>query len=249
MKRTMLQLVTISFAIASLPAQTRGSARDESIGGASSALLVRENVPAPAVVNDLNPFIHAARIPVTSELSSIRFQGIRAVRIPTRTRSTAVTPYCEEAAFRDPGGSMYCPFVQPEQFVRAYEVTYLFDGQPLGSDEYGSRQHAFSVYFRPEELEAIRPETLTKRKGARADAAGLFQLRSSRDMDERLAIDEERSTFCDGNYIDGSWVHTDPKCEDAIRFKAVRTPSDYITVSVELAPLRGARSGSGTTLR
>ena len=234
MKRTMLQLVTVSFAIASLPAQT---------------LLVRENVPAPAVVNDLNPFIHATRIPVTSELSSIRFQGIRAVRIPTRTRSTAVTPYCEEAAFRDPGGSMYCPFVQPEQFVRAYEVTYLFDGQPLGSDEYGSRQHAFSVYFRPEELEAIRPETLTKRKGARADAAGLFQLRSSRDMDERLAIDEERSTFCDGNYIDGSWVHTDPKCEDAIRFKAVRTPSDYITVSVELAPLRGARSGSGTTLR
>ena len=105
MKRTMLQLLTVSFAIASLPAQT---------------LLVRENVLAPAVVSELNPFIHAARIPVTSELSSIRFQGIRAVRIPTRSRSTAVTPYCEEAAFREPGGSLYCSFVQPEQFVRAY---------------------------------------------------------------------------------------------------------------------------------
>jgi hypothetical protein len=231
----MLQLVTVSFAIASLPAQTRGSAREEAIGGASIALRVRENVPAPAVVNDLNPFIHAARIPVTSELSSIRFQGIRAVRIPTSIRSTAVTPYCEEAAFRDPGGSMYCPFVQPEQFVRAYEVTYLFDGAPLGSDEYGSRQHAFSVYFRPEELDPIRPEALMKRKGARAEAAGFFQLRWSRDMDERLVIDEERSTFCNGNYIDGSWVHADPKCEDAIRFKAGRTPSEYITVSVELA--------------
>jgi len=229
MKRTILQLVTVSFAITSLPAQT---------------LLVRENVPAPAVVNDLNPFIHAARIPVTSNLLTIRFQGIKAVRIPTGSRSTADTRYCEEAAFRDPGGSMYCPFVQPEQFVRAYEVTYLFDGQPLGSDEYGSRQHAFSVYFRPEELEPIRPEALTKRKSARADAAGFFQFRWSRDMNERLVIDEARSTFCDGNYIDGSWVHADPKCEDAIRFKAVRTPSEYITVSVELAALRGARSGS-----
>ena len=68
-------------------------------------------------------------------------------------------------------------------------------------------------------------------------------------MNERLVIDEERSTFCDGNYINGSWVHADPKCEDAIRFKAVRTPSEYITVSVELAPLRRARSGSSTTLR
>ena len=55
---------------------------------------------ALVVVKDLEPFTHAALIPVGSDLSSIRFQGVKAVTIPSRSRSITDTRYCEAAAFR-----------------------------------------------------------------------------------------------------------------------------------------------------
>jgi len=76
------------------------------------------------VVKDLEPFTHVVVIPAGSDLASIRFQGVKGVTIPTRTRSTTQERYCDEAALREPGGSMYCPLVQPEAFTRAYQVTY-----------------------------------------------------------------------------------------------------------------------------
>jgi len=110
-----------------------------SVNSASVAASMQVNGHVLVVAKELKPFTHAALVLVGCDLSSIRFQGAKAVTIPTRSRSATDVRYCEEEAFRDPGGSMYCPFVQPGAFTRAYQVTSSFGGLPLGFDEYGDR--------------------------------------------------------------------------------------------------------------
>jgi hypothetical protein len=190
------------------------------------------------VVKDLEPFTHVVVIPAGSDLASIRFQGVKSVTIPTRTRSTIEERYCGEAAFSEPGGSMYCPLVlvQPEAFARAYQVTYSLEGLPLASDEYGDRHFTFSVYFRQEELGPAEREVLLRRKGGQADAAELFRLTPSRERVARRVIDEDHSTFCEGTYVDGAWAQTNPTCRDDVKFKTITAPSDCITVRIDPAP-------------
>jgi hypothetical protein len=135
---------------------------------------------------------------------------------------------------------MYSPSVQSEGFTRAYEVTYTFEGQPLSSDEHGNRRFPFSVYFRPDELSTAEWAALARPQAGRADAAGFFKLNTSRMLEEQWVIDEDHSTFCEGDYRDGSWVHTNanPQCEDKVDFKRVMVPSDYYTVRVDLTASR-----------
>jgi hypothetical protein len=197
---------------------------------------VQANGDELVVVQDLEPFTHAVVIPAGSDLASIRFQEVKAVTIPTRTRSTIEARYYEEAAWREPGGSMYCPLIQLEGFTRAYQVTYSYEGPPLGSDEYGDRHFTFSVYFRPEQLGPSEQEVLSQRKGSRADAAELFTLTTSRQPETRRVIDEDNSTFCGGAYVDGLWVQTNPGCKNNVKFKTITAPSDYVTVKVDPAP-------------
>jgi len=42
---------------------------------------------------------------------------------------------------------------------------------------------------------------------------------------EELVLDEANSILCEGYYIDGSWVHTNPRCEDSESCQPV--PLDY----------------------
>ena len=189
-------------------------------------------------IEDLQPFTHTALVPVGSDLSSFRFQGVKVVSLPTRRRSTIDQRYCAEIAFRDSDGSMYCPSVQLERFTRAYEVTYVFDGQPLSSDEQGTRRFTFSVYFRPDEWNSAVQAALATRRAGRTDAAALFKLTTARSLEERWAIDGEHSTFCEGNYSDGTWVNRDRQCENTVKFKKIIVPSDYIAVRVDLAASR-----------
>jgi len=193
--------------------------------------------PAPGreqtLVRDLDPFAHLARIPTGADLSSIRFQGVKVVKIPTSSKSTTNAHYCEELAFRDPGGSWYCPHVQFEAPTPAYEVTYSYQGQPLASDEYGNKYFTFSVYFRPEEFGSATRETLSRGKAARSDIAALFNPIISRDAERRAVIDEATSTFCEGTYIDGLWNQTNPQCKDNVKSKTVETLPEYVTVRVD----------------
>jgi hypothetical protein len=207
-----------------------------SANSASVAAPVEANGDELVVVKDLEPFTQVVVIPAGSDLESIRLQGVKTVTIPTRARSTTEARYCEQAALREPGGSMYCPFVEPEGFTRAYRVTYSYEGPPLGSDEYGDRHFTFSVYFRPEELGPAEQEALSRRKGGRAEAAELFTLTTSRESETRRVIDENHSTFCEGTYLDGAWAQTNPTCKDNVKFKTITAPSDYITVRVDPAP-------------
>jgi len=49
----------------------------------------------------------------------------------------------------------------------------------------------------------------------------------------RIVIDEAKSHFCDGNFMDGVWTRRDANCNDEIHMKAVASRSEYITVRVE----------------
>ena len=68
---------------------------------------------------------------------------------------------------------------------------------------------------------------------SRAAAAEDLKLTTYRGLVPRVVIDEANSAFCDGNYIDGLWTHTDRNCEEKVTYKTVAMPSDYIAVRVD----------------
>ena len=189
-------------------------------------------------IEDLYPFTHTAFIPADSDPASIKFEKVKATKVFTEWKSTIDPGYCYDLQFRDPGGSMYCPYVQQQSPALAYEVTYSFTGQPLASDEYGNRNFTFQVYFRPEELPQVLRTAISAGKVKRAELATYFNVATSRMPIREAVIDEANSSFCDGNYVDGNWVQKDPKCQDKVSLKVVTIPSDYITVRVEPASPR-----------
>jgi hypothetical protein len=192
-------------------------------------------------IEDLHPFSHFASIPEDSDLASIKLEKVTAMKVFTARESSIDPGYCRDLQFRDPGGSMYCPYVQEESPALAYAVTYSFTGQPLASDEYGNREFTFQVYFRPEELPQALRTALSAGKVNRAELATYFELGTSRPAVRAAVIDNANSSFCDGNYMDGNWMQKDPKCQDKVSFKTVTISSNYITVRVEPVSLRTER--------
>ena len=180
----------------------------------------------------LHPFSHTALIPANVDVASIRLSGIKLVKVPTEIKITTDEDYCKQASEGDPGGSMFCPEVEAAAFERAYRVTYSYTGPPLASDEHGDTRFTFSIYFRPEELDAVQRKALAEKKPGLA--AEYFEMTESRGVQKRIVIHEAASTFCEGNYIDGNWTHIDPGCEDKVAFKLITQPSDYLTVSLRV---------------
>ena len=88
------------------------------------------NAQSMITVIDRNPFTHVARIPANADLASIQFRGAKHVSVPTKVRVVQDPSYCEELAFREPGGSMYCPYTKTEAPAPAYEVTYSYTANP-----------------------------------------------------------------------------------------------------------------------
>jgi hypothetical protein len=197
-------------------------------------------------VEELHPLTHFAYIPQGSDLSSIKFQGVKKVEVATQIKSTTDMHYCEDQVFRDPGGSMFCPRTRLESPSGAYQVTYSYRGQPLASDEYGNTYFTFSVYFRWDELSPAVRDTLAKHEISRADAAAYFDLTAYRSPVREVVIDETASTFCAGNFVDGSWTHTDSKCEDDIHYTTIIAPSVYVTVKVD--PALGRREQAASSI-
>ena len=145
MNRNIIAVVTITLSFAASVA----------LGGEPSngtvALSAQSSGPS-VQTKDSQPFTHLAQIPADSDKSTIKFQSAKIVHVPTRITYTMNYRYCEELSFRDPGGSMYCPYTQTSESVTAYELTYSYIGQPLTSDGYADRNFTFQVYFRPDEL-------------------------------------------------------------------------------------------------
>jgi hypothetical protein len=202
-------------------------------------------------VTDLQPFTHVAYIPADADLSSIKMESVKAVKVATRRRSVTNKNYCDYVyRFSDPGGSMYCPQTTNESPVPAYRVSYSYKGKPMASDEYASTYslsvYSFSVYFRPDELNPALLQALSSGRVGRSSAAEFFQLTTSRGTVPETVIDRSKSRFCEGYYfVDGYWIHTNPKCEDVVAYKVIATPSPYITVKVNPTYPRLATVASG----
>jgi hypothetical protein len=184
-------------------------------------------------IKDLHPFSHLASIPASCDPAKIKFEKVKATRVFTKEKSVLDPGYCKDLPFRDPGGSMYCPYTEDDSPAPAYEVTYSFNGQPLSSDEYGNRYSTLQVYFRPEELPPGLRRALSIGKMKRSELSTYFNVATSRPAVREAVIDEANSSFCDGNYTDGNWIQKDPKCREKVSFKNVTRPSDYITVRVD----------------
>jgi hypothetical protein len=224
MTRHSIQLVIIGFALALL---------------ASAANAGQDLV----TVKDLDPFTHVVRIPADAEQSSIRFEHVKLVKIPTKLKFAENARYCEQLAFRDPGGSLYCPYAAFEGTAPAYEITYSYEGPAMASDEFGGNHFTFHAYFRPEDFTAATRKMLLD-KAARSDLAAVFHLTSSRDPERRVVIDEVNSRFCEGNYVDGAWQRKDTLCNESIKHKTVTVPSEYVTIRIGLSGTEQAASAT-----
>ena len=186
-------------------------------------------------VKDMAPFTHVALIPEGADLASIRFQGVKLVKVLTKERSVAETSYCREQALRDPGGSVQCPNIQVEQTASAYKVDYSYSTQPLASDEYSGRNFTFSVFYRSDELRPEALELISRNKGRHSDVAALFVVKTSEAPQHRVVIDERNSKFCKGNFIDGAWMQADSQCRDDIWYQTAAVAADYVTVRIDPA--------------
>ena len=230
MKRTIMLAAGLCLAIAAISeAQTGSLACAQAASGALAP------VGKETCTQSLHPFTHEAQIPANADMASIRFSGIRRVRVATEARMTEDRDYCKEVAMGDPGGSQFCPDVTFSGFAPAYEVTYSYMGPPLASDEYANQRFTFSVDFRQDEFDQAQRDQIAKWK--HAEAGEWFEVTKSRPMDKVVAIDEANSTFCAGHYVDGNWIHEDAACQDKVHFLLTALPSDYMTVRVILNPL------------
>jgi hypothetical protein len=198
-KAIALTLFTLNLAIGAARADQvqDNSQTNTSSGDRTAASPVRAGQDTE--VRNLQPFTHFTWIPADSDKGTIRFERAKMVQVPTRI--TYTMNYCQELAFRDPGGSMYCPYAQTESPAPAYEVTYSYIGRPLASDEYGGRNITFYVYFRPDELAPDVRQALTAKKRDRADLAEYFTVNAFREPVRRIVIDQAQSRFCDGNFV------------------------------------------------
>jgi hypothetical protein len=207
-------------------------------GDADTAAVVEASAPSRTgqvvEIADLQPFTHVASIPVGSDSSSIKFENIKLVEVATKRRLVTNQRYCNNPS-SEPGQSMYCESANDESRVPAYRVTYSYRGQPLASDEYGNTYLTFSVYFRADELSSQLREALSSGKARRIAAAKFFEIVTSKESASRIAIDQAKSTLCDGRYEDGNWVRTNPSCQDSVVFNKVVGASPYLTVMVNPA--------------
>ena len=223
-RNTIVTIVTLSLAA--------GIALGEESNNTTVTLSAR-SAGSSVQIRDLQPFTHLASVPADADKGTIRFERAKVVQIPTRITYTMDPSYCEELAFRDPGGSAYCPSVQTGSPATAYEVTYSYIGGPLASDANGGRNFTFHIYFRPDELVPDVRQALTEKKRNRADLAGYFKVNTLQEPVRRIVIDEAKSHFCDGNFVEGMWTHSEANCQDEIHTKAIASRSDYITVRVD----------------
>ena len=128
---------------------------------------------------------------------------------------------------------LWYPRTTYQSRVPAVKVTYSYRAP---SDESGSAWSTFDVYFREDEIRPRVRRSLSTGKISRSAAAELFEISTVRGSTQQLVLDETNSILCEGYYVDGSWVHTNPSCEDSVTYRKVTSPSPYITVKVDSAP-------------
>ena len=180
---------------------------------------------------ELDPFTHVASIPATVDPSTIRFEKLKLVELASKTQTTTNAQDCKERASREPDGQG-CESVKVLERVKAVEARYSYIGPQTsnGEGEIAPSRQSFSVYFHPEELAVSGPVSKLNRE----QAESLFALNTSRPAVQQKVIDKQNSHFCEGHYVDGSWVQNDSKCQDQVQYTTQTVPSEYWAVEVGL---------------
>ena len=191
---------------------------------------VHGTIAVPGQVDQLNPFSHTASIPGIVDPSTIRFEKLKMVDLASKTRTTTLDEKaCKERQFREPDGSS-CQTIAVEERVKALEAIYSYSGPVLSAGETIPGRETFSVYYRPEEVKVDGPVDKLKRD----QAASMFHVTTYRATVEQKVMDKASSHFCEGNYVEGSWMLKDPKCQDQLQYVTQTVPSPYLTVQVDL---------------
>jgi hypothetical protein len=141
------------------------------------------------VVTDLQIFTHVAYLPAELNLSSIRIEGVNAVKVATERRTVTNARYCDQPG-SEPEGSMHCQRSIDQSYVPAYRVTYSYRGQPMASEEFGSTYLTFSVYFRPDEISPEIRAALLNGKIKPTAAVELFELAKCRGSLRQIVIEK-----------------------------------------------------------
>jgi len=176
-----------------------------------------------------NPFTNVAYIPATVDPKTIRFEKLRMVDLASKTQTTTDAQNCKDQQFRE-SQSQYCQSVSVVEKVKGIEARYSYAGPVISSGESVPGRDEFSVYFRPEELSSVG----SLEKLNREQASSLFDVTTSRPTIQERVIDKAHSQFCAGNYVDGNWTKTDPKCEDQVQYINQTVASPNLLVQVDL---------------
>jgi hypothetical protein len=208
-----------------------------SAAGAAGQPVEAAGNPVVVSVENIQPFTHDAAIPVNVDTSTIRFEKVKATKVPTQIKRTSEGSICDNLT--EPGGSMYCPYEQRLAYVDAYDVVYSFAGQ---ADELGNKQTTFHVYLRPEELAPVLKEAIAAKQLNRGKASEYFHVSFIKEPVRRIVVDEAKSSFCPGTFGEEGWMHADARCQDKISYTSVLAPADYLTVRVEPFSIPGVQA-------
>jgi len=182
-------------------------------------------------------FTHSAYLPANADVTTIRFERMRIVKVPATIDYPIDPAECQELVTGGLWRASGCTYNTIPTSVEAVEITYSFKAQPLASDEFANRTFEFSVYFRPEELPANLQKALSGTKPSRSETAAYFAVNIHRNSVKGIKVDRAKSRFCRGTFIDGAWTLADTGCKDKISWARVNMPSDEITVIIEPRPL------------
>jgi len=185
------------------------------------------------IINIQGPFAHSVDLPGSADVSTIKFEKVRKIKVRATINYGFDPAKCQELVtgelWRAPG----CAYKTIKTTVAAFEMIYSYTGEPLASDEYASRTFTFGVYFRPEDLPEHLQTVLSGRKLSRSEAAAYFDVNIQRNS---VTEDPVLSRPCNGNFSEGPGILTNARCRGSVSSAVVTTASDEVTVVVKLRP-------------
>jgi hypothetical protein len=187
----------------------------------------------PSLERALDPFTHVAYIPATVDPKTIHLKRLKTVDLASKTQTITNPQDCKDRSFRDPDGKN-CEAVKVLERVKAVEAEYSYLSPEYSTSEgevIPANRQTFSVYLHPEELPVSGPVEKLNRE----QAESLFQVSASRPIVQEKVVDNQRSHFCEGNYVDGNWIQQDPKCQPQVEYTTRTVPSESWAVTVDVA--------------
>jgi hypothetical protein len=177
-------------------------------------------------IEKINPFTRVAYVPFGTDLSTIKFDNVKAVKTDTEKVSTWDEYACRETV---DGPSAFCPSVNYDKPVPAYRITYYFE--TITPDDSGDIYSSIEFYLAPSELTpALTAKLAVLKTLSKAERAKLFTLAFNQSPVQKDVVDEVNSKFCDGYYTDSGFTKYDDKCQDQLAYKTITTNPDDVTV-------------------